>query len=212
MLKEICDCVYNYETEEITGLVNKALESGIPPKDILQEGLMKAMEVVGEAFKEGDYFVPEMLMAAKTMTEGLEIIKPLLIDETGAQMSRGKVVIGTVEGDLHDIGKNIVAMFMEGAGYDVYDLGIDVPAATFVEKAKEVDADFICASAMLTTTMKQMNLIVDTMKEKGIYGKTKPVIGGAPVTEKFAKDMGADYAFDAASAVTKLKDLNENYR
>jgi len=207
MLKKICDCVFNYETDEIKGLVEAALAEGIPAKDILHEGLMKAMETVGEAFKEGDYFVPEMLLAAKTMTEGLEIIKPLLIDDTGAAISRGKVVIGTVQGDQHDIGKNIVAMFMEGAGYDVFDLGIEVPADTFIEKAKELDADFVCVSAMLTTTMRQMNIIVDKMKEAGIYGKMKPVIGGAPVTEKFAAEIGADYAFDAASAVVKLNEL-----
>jgi len=207
MLKKICDCVYNYETAEISGLVNAALAEGISAQDILQEGLMKAMEVVGESFKEGDYFVPEMLLAAKTMTEGLAIIKPLLLDDTGAAISRGKVVIGTVQGDLHDIGKNIVAMFIEGAGYDVFDLGIDVPTATFVEKVKEVGADFVCISAMLTTTMKHMKEIIDMLKEEGLYGKVKPMVGGAPITEKFAEDIGANYAFDAASAVTKLKEL-----
>ena len=207
MLKKICDCVYSYETEEIKGLVNAALDGGIPAKDILQDGLMKAMELVGESFREGDYFVPEMLLAAKTMTEGLEIIKPLLLDDQGAAISRGKVVIGTVLGDLHDIGKNIVAMFIEGAGYDVFDLGIDVPAETFIAKAKEVDADFLCISAMLTTTMKQMQVIVDLLKSEGLYGRVKPLVGGAPVTEKYAGDIGAYYSFDAASAVIKLKEL-----
>jgi len=207
MLQKICDCVYNYETDEIGDLVNAALSEGIPAKDILQNGLMKAMEKVGEAFKEGDFFVPEMLMAAKTMTDGLEIIKPLLIDDTGAAISSGKVVIGTVAGDLHDIGKNIVAMFIEGAGYDVVDLGIDVPATTFLEKAKEVDADFVCISAMLTTTMKQMQTIVDLLKSEGLTDKIVTMVGGAPISEKFADEIGASYAFDAASAVTKLKEL-----
>ena len=208
MLKKICDCVYNYETSEISGLVNAALAEGIPAQDILQEGLLKAMEVVGESFKEGDYFVPEMLLAAKTMTEGLAIIKPLLVDDTGASVSRGKIVIGTVQGDLHDIGKNIVSMFIEGAGYDVIDLGIDVPSAAFIEKAKEVSADFVCISAMLTTTMKHMKEIVDMLKEVGLDGKVKTMVGGAPITENYAKEIGAHYAFDAASAVTKLKELS----
>ena len=207
MLKEICDCVYNYEQAEIKGLVNAALAEGISAQDIMQDGLLKAMELVGDSYKEGDYFVPEMLLAAKTMTDGLEIIKPLLLDDTGAAISRGKVVIGTVHGDLHDIGKNIVAMFIEGAGYDVFDLGIDVPAEAFIEKAKEVGADFVCISAMLTTTMKQMQVIIDLLKEEGLYGKIKPMIGGAPVTEKYAEDIGADYSYDAASAVIKLKEL-----
>jgi len=207
MLQQICDCVYNYEEDRISELVNAALAEGISANDIMQNGLLVAMEKVGESFKEGDYFVPEMLLAAKTMTEGLEIIKPMLLDDTGAAISRGKIVIGTVAGDLHDIGKNIVAMFIEGAGYDVVDLGIDVPAETFIEKAKELNADFICISAMLTTTMKQMQEIIDRMKEEGLYGSIKPLVGGAPVTEKFAEDIGANYAFDAASAVTKLKEL-----
>ena len=207
MLQKICDCVFNYESDEISGLINAALAEGIPANDILQNGLMKAMESVGEAFKEGDYFVPEMLLAAQTMTKGLEIIKPLLLDDSGAAISRGKIVIGTVAGDLHDIGKNIVAMFIEGAGYDVIDLGIDVPAETFVEKVKEIGADFVCISAMLTTTMKQMQTIVDQLKSEGLYGKVWPLVGGAPVTEKFAGDMGANYAFDAASAVTKIREL-----
>ena len=209
MLQKICDCVFNYETDAISGLVNAALAEGIPAKDILNSGLMKAMEKVGDSFREGDYFVPEMLLAAKTMTEGLEIIKPLLLDDTGEMISRGKIVIGTVQGDLHDIGKNIVAMFIEGAGYDVVDLGIDVPAAAFVEKAKEIGADFVCISAMLTTTMKQMQIIVDMLKNEGLYGKIKPVIGGAPVTEKYANEIGASYSFDAASAVMTLKELAE---
>ena len=210
MLKKICDCVYNYEADDICGLVNDALAQGIPANDILQNGLMKAMEIVGESFKEGDYFVPEMLLAAKTMTEGLAIIKPLLLDDTGTAVSQGKVVIGTVQGDLHDIGKNIVAMFIEGAGYDVYDLGIDVPAANFVEKAKETGADFVCVSAMLTTTMKHMKEIVDLLKDAGLDGKVRPMVGGAPITEKFADEIGASYAFDAASAVMKLKELGKS--
>lgn len=207
MLKKICDCVYNYETADIGGLVNAALAEGISAQDILQEGLLKAMEIVGESFKEGDYFVPEMLLAAKTMTEGLAIIKPLLVDDTGASVSRGKIVIGTVQGDLHDIGKNIVSMFIEGAGYDVIDLGIDVPAAAFVDKVKEVNADFLCISAMLTTTMKHMKEIIDMLKEVGLDGKVKTMVGGAPITENYANEIGAHYAFDAASAVIKLKEL-----
>ncbi|MCL1810154.1 MAG: corrinoid protein [Clostridiales bacterium] len=207
MLKKICDCVYNYEMSEIKDLVNAALAEGLPAKDILQDGFMKAMELVGESFNEGDFFVPEMLMAAKTMAEGLDVIKPLLIDDTGEAISQGKVVIGTVQGDQHDIGKNIVAMFIEGAGFDVFDLGIDVPAEAFVEKAKEIGADYVCISAMLTTTMKQMQVIVDLLKSEGLFGKIKPMVGGAPVTEKFADDMDASYAFDAASAVVKLKEL-----
>ena len=204
MLKKISDCVYNYEEGEIKKLVRAALAEGILPGDILRSGLMKGMEYVGESFKDGDYFVPEVLLAAQTMTDGLEIIKPLLQDETGAGINRGKVVIGTVSGDLHDIGKKLVAMFMEGAGYEVTDLGIDVSAETFVEKAKETGADYLCMSAMLTTTMKQMRTVVDKLKEAGLYNKIIPVIGGAPVTQKYADEIGAYFAFDAVSAVELL--------
>ena len=208
MLKKISDCVYNYETSEISELVNAALAEGIPAKEIMNDGLMKGMETVGESFKEGDYFVPEVLMAAKTMAEGLEIIKPLLLDDAGGSTSRGKVVIGTVHGDLHDIGKKLVMMFMESAGYDVVDIGIDVPAETFVEKAKELNADFVAMSAMLTTTMKEMKIIVDMLNEAGLKGKAKPLIGGASVTQKYADEIGSYFAFDAASAVELLKTLN----
>ena len=208
MLKKICDCVFNYEAPEISGLVNAALAEGISAKDIMDEGLMKGMEVVGESFKEGDYFVPEVLMAAKTMSEGLEIIKPLLLAESGGSMSRGKVVIGTVHGDLHDIGKKLVMMFIESAGFEVVDLGIDVPADTFIEKAKEYEADFLAMSAMLTTTMKEMKVVVDKMEESGLRGKVKPLVGGASVTQKYADELGSYFAFDAASAVELLKELS----
>ena len=208
MLKKICDCVYSYELGEIAGLVNAALAEGISAKDIMNEGLMKGMEIVGESFKEGDYFVPEVLMAAKTMAGGLEIIKPLLLSDSGGHASRGKVVIGTVHGDLHDIGKKLVMMFIESAGYEVVDIGIDIPAGQFIEKAKEFNADFVCMSAMLTTTMKEMKLIVDLMEEAGIKGKAKPVIGGASVTQKYADEIGSYFAFDAASAVELLKGLS----
>ena len=208
MLKKISDCVYNYETSEISELVNDALAQGIPAKEIMNDGLMKGMEIVGESFKEGDYFVPEVLMAAKTMAEGLEIIKPLLLEDADGNLSRGKVVIGTVHGDLHDIGKKLVMMFMESAGYDVVDIGIDIPAETFVEKAKELNADFLAMSAMLTTTMKEMKVICDLMNEAGLKEKVKPIVGGASVTQKYADEIGAYFAFDAASAVELLKKLS----
>ncbi|MCL2703784.1 MAG: corrinoid protein [Defluviitaleaceae bacterium] len=210
MLDKITDSVYKYEMAEIEGLVKTALDSGITAKDILIDGLMKGMEAVGESFKEGDYFVPEVLMSAKTMAAGLEIIKPMLLDTSGAGFSRGKAVIGTVQGDLHDIGKKLVGMFMEGAGYEVIDIGIDVPADKFIEEAKTRDADFLCMSAMLTTTMKQMKVVIDKMKEAGIYGRCKPVVGGAPLTHKFAEEIGAHYSFDAASAVDLLNGLLAN--
>ena len=208
MLKKISDCVFSYESSEIIGLVNAALAEGIPAKEIMDEGLMKGMEIVGESFKEGDYFVPEVLMAAKTMADGLEIIKPLLLAESGGSMSRGKVVIGTVYGDLHDIGKKLVMMFIESAGFEVVDIGIDVPADTFIEKAKELDADFLAMSAMLTTTMKEMKVITGKMEEAGIKDKVKPIIGGASVTQKYADEIGSYFAFDAASAVELLKELS----
>jgi len=193
---------------EIVGLVNAALAEGISAKDIMNEGLMKGMEIVGESFRDGDYFVPEVLMAAKTMAEGLEIIKPLMLDDSGASTSRGKVVIGTVHGDLHDIGKKLVMMFIESAGYEVVDIGIDVPAETFVEKARELGADFLAMSAMLTTTMKEMKVIVDMMHEEGLEKKVKPLIGGASVTQKYADEIGSYFAFDAASAVDLIKKLS----
>jgi len=209
MLNKICDCVYTYESDDITDLVNAALAAGIPAREILLNGLTKGMEAVGESFKEGDYFVPEVLMAAQTMADGLEIIKPLLAEDQDEGVKRGKVVIGTVKGDVHDIGKKLVAMFMEGAGYDVVDLGIEVPAETFIEQALALNADYLCMSAMLTTTMKQMNIITGQLKDQAADRHITPVVGGAPVTQKFAEELGARFAFDAAAAVDLLKSLDE---
>jgi 5-methyltetrahydrofolate--homocysteine methyltransferase len=185
--------------------VNKALEEGLEPGTILQEGLIPAMAEVGRRFEEGEAYVPEMLIAARAMQAGLSILRPLLV-ETGVE-PLGKVAIGTVKGDLHDIGKNLVSMMLEGAGFDIVDLKVDVGPDNFVNAAKE-GVDAIAMSALLTTTMPSMKTTIEALEEAGVRDSVKVVIGGAPVTQAFAEEIGADgYAPDASSAVRKVKEL-----
>ncbi len=206
MLNKIAQAVENFDLDSITGLVNDAKAQGISAQEILNEGLLKGMDVLGKKFSEGEVFVPEVLMAASTMHIGMEIIKPDL-QAAGEDSSRGTVVIGTVKGDLHDIGKKLVAMMIEGAGYKVIDLGVDVPIESFIKAAKENNADFVGMSAMLTTTMTEMQEIIKAMNEEGI--KAIPLVGGAPVSEEYAKTIGAKYSHDAANAVELLKSLGK---
>lgn len=199
ILEEISTLLQQGRMPKVKELVTKALEDGVAPKDILENGLMAGMAIIGEKFKNNQIFVPEVLVAARAMNAGVEILKPYIVAE-GVE-SKGKAVIGTVRGDLHDIGKNLVKIMLEGKGLEVIDLGVDVSAETFVEKAKENEADIICCSALLTTTMNEMKAVVEKAEEAGIRGKVKIMVGGAPVTQSFCDSIGADcYTSDAASA------------
>ncbi len=199
ILTEISENLQKGKAKIVKELVGQAIEQGIPAGEILQKGLMSGMDVVGEKFKNNQVYVPEVLVAARAMNMGAALLKPLLSDGEGN--SAGKVCIGTVKGDLHDIGKNLVKMMMEGKGLEVVDLGTDVSPETYVKTAKEQDCRIICCSALLTTTMPVMEEVVKLAEQEGIRDKVKIMIGGAPVTEDFCRKIGADkYTPDAASA------------
>lgn len=187
-------------------LVTKALVKNIPPEKILKDGLIAAMTEVGRLFENGEYFIPEMLISARAMKGGLAILRPQLA--AANIQSIGKVVIGTVQGDLHDIGKNLVGMMLEGAGFEVIDLGVDVSVEKYVAAVKEHTPDLIGLSALLTTTMPRMKDILLALRAAGLRDKVKVMIGGAPVTEQYVADIGADiYAQDAASAAQRARQL-----
>jgi corrinoid protein of di/trimethylamine methyltransferase len=199
VLAEISQNLQQGRAKVVKELVTKAIEEGIDAKAILEQGLLDGMSIIGEKFKNDEVYVPEVLIAARAMKAGTELLQPLLAS-SGVQ-AKGKVVIGTVKGDLHDIGKNLVRMMMEGKGLEVYDIGIDVPAEKFIEKANETGAEIIACSALLTTTMPEIKVVVDEIVRAGIRDKVKIMIGGAPVTDSFCKQVGADYYTpDAATA------------
>ncbi|MBQ3549030.1 MAG: corrinoid protein [Oscillospiraceae bacterium] len=199
ILVEISEALQKGKKKLVVQYVQQALEEGVAPQQILNEGLLPGMDVVGQKFKNNEVFVPEVLVAARAMNAGAELLKPLLA-EAGVG-TPGKMVLGTVKGDLHDIGKNLVKMMVEGKGIEVIDLGVDVSAEAFVEAAKEHGADIIGCSALLTTTMPVMAEVVKAVEAAGLKDKVKVMIGGAPVTEEFCKSVGADYyTADAASA------------
>ena len=194
------------KVDEVTDLTQQALDANLSSKDILEKGLLAGMEVVGKRFKANDMFIPEVLRCAKCMHGAMEILRPLLA-ETGVETA-GTFVIGTVKGDLHDIGKNLVGMMFEGAGFQVVDLGIDLEPSAFVEAIKQHKASLFGMSALLTTTMPKMAETINAIKEAGFRDQVKIMIGGAPVTGEFAKEIGADaYASNAASAVDTGKEL-----
>ena len=203
-LRKIAECVSEYDAAGVVELVEKCLNDGVPAKEILTEGLMPAMDKVGEEFKNGLLFVPEVLMASQAMMGGVDLLRPLLANDEEKKIV---AVIGTVEGDLHDIGKKIVGMMLEGAGFSVIDLGIDVKPEAFVEKAKESNAVIIGMSAMLTTTMQVMRKVVDMLKAENMYDTVKVMCGGAPLTPEFAGEIGANYSYDAPSAVDLARTL-----
>jgi 5-methyltetrahydrofolate--homocysteine methyltransferase len=194
------------DEKKLTNLAQSALDEGVSAKEILEKGLMAGMDIVGEKMEAEDMFIPEVLRSAKTMSAVIDTLKPLLAE--GDITAAGKVIIGTVKGDLHDIGKNLVAMMLESAGFDVYNLGADIPPEKFVEEIKDKDADMLCLSALLTTTMTMMKTTIDTIAENGLRDQVKVMIGGAPVTQGFADQIGADgYAHDAGSATKLAKAL-----
>ena len=199
LLNEISEKLQAGKAKDVVALVQQAIDEGIPAETILNEGLLSGMNVIGEKFKNNEIYVPEVLVAARAMSKGSALLKPLLQDE-GAKAS-GKVCIGTIEGDLHDIGKNLVTMMMEGKGLEVVDLGTDVSPEQFIETAVNENCNIIACSALLTTTMNNMKELVKKAEEAGIRDKVKIMIGGAPVTEEFCKQIGADaYTPDATSA------------
>lgn len=196
-LNQISEMMQRGRAKDVKTLVAQALEEGVSASAILQEGLIAGMSLIGEKFKNDEIFIPEVLLAARAMNSGLEVLKPYM--ETGEITSKGTIVIGTVLGDLHDIGKNLVAMMLKGKGFDVIDLGVDVPTEKFIEAAKENNAKIICCSALLTTTMEEMSNVIKAVHEVNL--NVKIMVGGAPVTEAFAKKIGADcYTADATSA------------
>ena len=198
-LEEISETLQKGRAKLVKEMVQQALDEGIAPEIILNDGLMAGMSVVGEKFKNNEVFVPEVLVAARAMNMGAQVLKPYMSSENVTSV--GRVCIGTVQGDLHDIGKNLVKMMLEGKGFEVIDLGTDVPAATFVKTAIEQDCQIICCSALLTTTMGVMEDVVKEAEKAGIRDKVKIMIGGAPVTQEFCEKIGADcYTSDAASA------------
>jgi 5-methyltetrahydrofolate--homocysteine methyltransferase len=204
-LKSIFNSVLEGDAEAVRTGVNQMLESGASAESILHEALIPAMDEVGKRFEEGDFFVPEMLIAARAMQSGLGLLKPHLAE--GDVQSSGKVVIGTVKGDLHDIGKNLVAMMLEGAGFEVVDLGTDVDPTKFIEEVRN-GAQIIGMSALLTTTMNNMKAVIEAIEDIGMREQVKIMIGGAPVTGEYAKSIGADgFASDASSAVRLAKEL-----
>lgn len=204
--QNIIDILIEGDENKLASLAQAALDEGVSAKEILEKGLMAGMDIVGEKMEAEDMFIPEVLRSAKSMSAVIDMLKPLLAE--GDIISAGKVVIGTVKGDLHDIGKNLVAMMLESAGFEVYNLGADILPDKFVEEIKDKNADMLCLSALLTTTMPMMKTTIDTLSKSGLREKVKVMIGGAPVTQDFADQIGADgYAHDAGSATKLAKAL-----
>jgi 5-methyltetrahydrofolate--homocysteine methyltransferase len=200
MIDAIKQAVLEGDRQKVAELTAAALEAGTEPKEILDQALTPAMDIVGEEYERGDRYVPEMLISAEAMKGAMAKLRPLLAD-AGVE-PRGRIVIGTVEGDLHDIGKDLVAMMLEGAGFEVVNLGVEVSAETFVESVRERKPGLIAMSALLTTTMTYMPVVIDALKSAGLRSQVKVIVGGAPVTQAYADEIGADgYAPDAAAAV-----------
>ena len=206
LLQMIRDSVTTRQRTEIQKLVKAAVDEGLDPNAIINDGLIPAMDEVGGQFGEGEIFVPEMLVSAMTMNLGLEVVKPLLSGKEA--QSRGTIIMATVKGDLHDIGKNIVIMMLEGAGFNVVDLGVDMTVESIIEKIKEIEPGILGLSALLTTTMPEMERTIGELKAKGLREKVKVMVGGAPVDKSFAEKIGADgYGTDATEAVKLARQL-----
>ncbi len=206
VLSKMSDALIRGRAPEVKALMEEALAANLEPATILQEGLLKGMGVIGERFKKNEVYVPEVLIAARAMKAGMELLRPQLVSSGVKPL--GVAIIGTVKGDLHDIGKNLVGMMLEGTGFTVIDAGVDVPPEKFVELAKEHNADLIGISALLTTTMTAMKIVVETVKGSDISDRVKVIVGGAPVTQSFSDEIKADgYAADAASAADLAKSL-----
>ncbi len=205
-LQKLYDAIVDGDAKTSKALATQAMEAGLDPKKLLDEYMIPAMNEVGRRFETNEYFVPELLIAARAMKQALEVIKPALV-ATGAEPV-GKVAIGTVKGDLHDIGKNLVAAMLEGGGFEIIDLGVDVAPEKFIHAVKEKGADIVALSALLTTTMPSMKTTIEQLEQAGIRNQVKVMIGGAPVTQKYADEIGADgYSDNASGAVTLARKL-----
>jgi 5-methyltetrahydrofolate--homocysteine methyltransferase len=208
LLKQIAETLRQGDDEGVGALASQALAGGIPAGSVLDDGLIAGMNVVGEQFRRREIFLPDVLLAARAMYAGLDVLKPHLSRD--GVPTRGKVVLGSVRGDLHDIGKNLVAIMLQGAGFEVIDLGHDVSPEAFVDAAVEAGAPLIGMSALLTTTMAHMKEVVELLRRRGLAGRIRTIVGGAPVSADFARAIGADgYAFDAADAVERVRGLIE---
>ena len=206
LIQEISEYLQKGRAKNVKALVQQAIDENLDPKVILNEGLLGGMMIIGAKFKNNEVFVPEVLVAARAMNAGLTILEPKLIEVGNEPL--GKAVLGTVQGDLHDIGKNLVVMMLKGAGFEVCDLGVDVESNAFIKKAEEIGADIICMSALLTTTMPKMQEVIELLKEKNLRDKYIVMIGGAPVNESFCEQIAADhYTPDAASCADLAKEL-----
>jgi len=206
ILQKLFDAVLEGDFDGVETNVTAALEAGLDPNTILNDGMIAAMREVGVRFEAGDYYVPEMLIAARAMQSGMVLLKPHL--QKTEQKSNGRVLMGTVKGDLHDIGKNLVGLMLEGAGYEIIDLGVDVPAEEFVKKAIELKPDVIGMSALLTTTMASMKTTLDALDAAGLRRDIKVIVGGAPVTDTYARQIEADgFSPDASRAVNLVNEL-----
>lgn len=204
LVQEISEFLQKGRAKNVKALVQQAIDEGVDPKVILNEGLLSGMSIIGAKFKNNEVFVPEVLVAARAMNAGLTILEPKLIEIGNEPV--GTAVVGTVQGDLHDIGKNLVVMMLKGAGFEIHDLGVDVEPAAFIDKAEEVGADIICMSALLTTTMPKMQDCIDLLKERNLRDKYVVMVGGAPVNQSFCDQIGADYYTpDAATCADVAK-------
>ena len=206
ILEDIFSAVIEGKVDDAAAGVEQGLNEGVAVDDILKKGLLAAMDVVGERFGEGEMFIPQVIWSAKSMQAGMDLLRPHFTE--GQQGKSVKIIIGTAQGDIHDIGKNLVGMMFEGAGFEVVDLGVDIKPEQFVEKAIEEKADIIGVSALLTTTMVSMGDVVSIRNEKGLSSSLKVIVGGAPLSNDFCKEIGADaYGVDAMDAVVKVKEL-----
>ncbi|RPI67988.1 MAG: cobalamin-binding protein [Geobacteraceae bacterium] len=206
VLKKLFDAVLEGDFDGVATNVQASLDAGLDPGIILNDGMIAAMREVGARFEAGDYYVPEMLIAARAMQSGMSLLKPHL--QKTERKSNGKVLMGTVKGDLHDIGKNLVSLMLEGAGYEIIDLGVDVPAEEFVRKVIEIKPDIVGMSALLTTTMASMKTTLDALTAAGLRDQVKVIVGGAPVTEAYAQQIEADgFALDASRAVNVVNEI-----
>lgn len=206
VLNQISESLQKGEDAKVAELTQQAIDEGLGATEILNNGLLAGMDVVGQRFGANEIFLPEVLLSARAMNAGMDLIKPLLVADDVPSL--GKVVIGTIKGDLHDIGKNLVGIMLRGAGYDVIDLGADVAADRFVETADAEGAQVIGLSALLTTTMSGMRDVVEMVKARGLEGKVKVIVGGAPLSQAFADEIGADgYGYDASNAVDIVREL-----
>ncbi len=206
LLSEISEALQKGDNAKVGEFTQKAIDEGMQPKVVLDDGLIAGMDVIGKRFRNHEIFLPDVLLSARAMYAGMDLLKPLFLrDEVP---SIGKVVLGTVQGDLHDIGKNLVGIMLKGAGFEIVDLGKDVPPEVFVDTAEKEEAGIIGMSTLLTTTAPAMIRVIEILRERGLDGTIKTIVGGAPVSQDLAKEIGADaYGYDATNAVDSVKDM-----